>query len=201
MIHFTERPIIRTAPAPLFKLSGLVRGSGLKVVLTGEGADEVFAGYDIFKENRVRRFCARQPGSRIRPHLFRKLYRLPGLRQRSAEYLASFFGANGHSSTIHSIRTVRASTARRRRSSSSRAICAPASGITTRPGRWPHVCRKPSRAGTRCIRRNIWEARFLLPGYPLQPGRPDGVGHGIEGVSLPRSSALVEFAAGVAPPR
>ena len=94
VIRFTERPILRTAPAPLFKLSGLVREAGLKVVLTGEGADEVFAGYDIFKEARVRRFCGRQPGSRIRPHLFRKLYPyLPGLRQQSAAYLASFFRA------------------------------------------------------------------------------------------------------------
>ncbi|RVI46933.1 asparagine synthase (glutamine-hydrolyzing), partial [Sinorhizobium meliloti] len=94
VIRFTEKPIIRTAPAPLYKLSGLVREAGLKVVLTGEGADEVFAGYDIFKEARVRRFCGRQPGSRIRPHLFRKLYPyLPGLQQQSAEYLAAFFGA------------------------------------------------------------------------------------------------------------
>jgi asparagine synthase (glutamine-hydrolysing) len=93
VIRFTERPILRTAPAPLFRLSALVREAGLKVALTGEGADEVFAGYDIFKEARVRRFCGRQPGSRIRPHLFRKLYPyLPGLRQQSAEYLAAFFG-------------------------------------------------------------------------------------------------------------
>jgi asparagine synthase (glutamine-hydrolysing) len=94
IIRFTERPILRTAPAPLFRLSALVRETGLKVALTGEGADEVFAGYDIFKEARVRRFCARQPGSRIRPHLFRKLYPyLPGLQRQSAEYLAAFFGA------------------------------------------------------------------------------------------------------------
>ena len=42
-----ERPILRTAPAPLISLSGLVAAAGYKVVLTGEGADEVFAGYDI----------------------------------------------------------------------------------------------------------------------------------------------------------
>ncbi|TIM90887.1 MAG: asparagine synthetase B, partial [Mesorhizobium sp.] len=45
-------------------------------------------------EARVRRFCARQPASRIRPQLFRKLYPyLPGLQQQSVEYLAAFFGA------------------------------------------------------------------------------------------------------------
>jgi asparagine synthase (glutamine-hydrolysing) len=96
IVRFTERPILRTAPAPLFRLSALVRERGLKVALTGEGADEVFAGYDIFKEARVRRFCARQPGSRIRPHLFRRLYPyLPGLQRQSADYLAAFFGAGG----------------------------------------------------------------------------------------------------------
>ena len=99
VIRFTERPILRTAPAPLLRLSALVREAGLKVALTGEGADEVFAGYDIFKEARVRRFCGRQPGSRIRPHLFRKLYPyLPGLQQQSAEYLAAFFGTGGDAS-------------------------------------------------------------------------------------------------------
>lgn len=89
-----ERPVLRTAPAPLYLLSGLVRNEGLKVVLSGEGADEIFAGYDLFKESRIRRFCGRQPGSRIRPHLFRKIYPyLPGLQKQTPEYLAAFFGA------------------------------------------------------------------------------------------------------------
>ena len=42
VIFHTERPILRTAPAPLFLLSKLVREHGIKVVLTGEGADEMF---------------------------------------------------------------------------------------------------------------------------------------------------------------
>ena len=40
---------------------GLVRRSNVKVVLTGEGADEVLGGYDIFKEAKVRQFWAQQP--------------------------------------------------------------------------------------------------------------------------------------------
>jgi asparagine synthase (glutamine-hydrolysing) len=73
-IWHTEAPILRTAPTPLMLLSELVRKSGYKVVLTGEGADEVFGGYDLFKEAQVRRFWARRPDSKMRPALLRRLY-------------------------------------------------------------------------------------------------------------------------------
>jgi len=93
-IRHGEKPILRTAPTPLLALSDLAHRNGFKVVLTGEGADEVFAGYDLFKEANLRRFCARQPQSRRRPLLFRRLYPyLPGLQAQSPEYLAAFFGA------------------------------------------------------------------------------------------------------------
>jgi asparagine synthase (glutamine-hydrolysing) len=73
-IWHTESPILRTAPAPLMLLSGLVREQGYKVVLTGEGADEAFGGYDLFKEAKVRRFMARSPQSKSRPKLLSRLY-------------------------------------------------------------------------------------------------------------------------------
>lgn len=96
VIQAAEVPLVRTAPAPLYRLAQLVRESGMKAVLTGEGADEVFAGYDIFREAKVRRFCARQPQSHIRPQLFRKLYPyLPGLKAQTPETLAAFFGIHG----------------------------------------------------------------------------------------------------------
>jgi asparagine synthase (glutamine-hydrolysing) len=74
VIRYAEVPMVRTAPAPLFGLSRHVRESGFKVVLTGEGADEVFAGYDLFREDKLRRFWARQPSSRSRPLLFGRIY-------------------------------------------------------------------------------------------------------------------------------
>ena len=74
VITHTERPILRTAPAPLFLLSKLVYDAGIKVVLTGEGADEMFAGYDIFREGKVRRFWAKNPSSKCRPLLLDRLY-------------------------------------------------------------------------------------------------------------------------------
>ncbi len=74
VVRHTERPILRTAPAPLFLLSRLVRKRGIKVVLTGEGADEMLAGYDLFREAKVRRFWARCPNSDWRPRLLERLY-------------------------------------------------------------------------------------------------------------------------------
>lgn len=92
VIWHTETPILRTAPVPMFLLSRLVRDRGYKVVLTGEGADEFLAGYDIFKEAKVRRFWARQPTSHRRPLLLKRLYPdIAGLSQTSGGFLAAFF--------------------------------------------------------------------------------------------------------------
>lgn len=92
VVWHAEKPLIRTAPAPLFQLSGLAHEDGLKVVLTGEGADEVLAGYDLFKENKIRRFWARNPDSRWRPSLLRVLHpRLAERSPRSLHYLQAFY--------------------------------------------------------------------------------------------------------------
>ncbi len=74
VVRHAETPLIRTAPAPLYLLSRLTKEHGIKVVLTGEGADELFLGYDVFKETLVRLFCMRQPASTMRPRLFDRLY-------------------------------------------------------------------------------------------------------------------------------
>ena len=93
VVWHTEVPMTRTAPAPLYMLSGLVRENSFKVVLTGEGSDEIFAGYDIFKEDRVRRFWAREPESAFRPLLLRRLY--PDIFSadtgRAGAFLTGFF--------------------------------------------------------------------------------------------------------------
>jgi len=92
VIRHTERPVLRSAPAALFLLSRQVRDHGFKVVLTGEGADEVFGGYDIFKEALVRRFWARRPDSKWRPLLLQRLYPyLGGLQSQPPKYLQAFF--------------------------------------------------------------------------------------------------------------
>ena len=92
-IYHSEMPVLRTAPAPMQMLSGLVRRSDVKVVLTGEGADEVLGGYDIFKEAKVRHFWAQQPESSWRPALLKRLYPYLNLTSaQSAAYLKEFFG-------------------------------------------------------------------------------------------------------------
>ena len=60
-IWHAERPILRTAPAPLYLLAKLVRDNNYKVVLTGEGSDEMFGGYDIFKEAKIPRVLGIAP--------------------------------------------------------------------------------------------------------------------------------------------
>lgn len=93
VVRHAETPILRAGPAPLFLLAELVRESGYKVVVTGEGADEVLGGYDIFREARTRLFWSRAPESAKRARAAELLYpwmaRSPG---RAPAFARSFFG-------------------------------------------------------------------------------------------------------------
>lgn len=109
VVWHCESPLLRTAPVPLFLLSGLVRQAGMKVVLTGEGADELLAGYSIFKEDAVRRFWARQPTSTWRPALAARLHpEVAAAGTRGTELWSRFFGrdltATDHPFYAHLIR-------------------------------------------------------------------------------------------------
>ena len=95
-IFHAEVPAFRTAFVPMFLLSRMVREHGIKVVLSGEGADEVFLGYNIFKETMLREAWhglsseqRRQKLSRMYPYLkhFGEEHRthLLGLYQQFAE--------------------------------------------------------------------------------------------------------------------
>ena len=93
VVWHSESPMLRTAPAPMFNLSRFVRQNNIKVVITGEGADEMLAGYDLFKEMIIRRFWARDPGSKLRPLLLKKLYPyIPQITNSNAQTLKFFFG-------------------------------------------------------------------------------------------------------------
>ena len=92
VVFHAEQVLVRSAPAPLFMLSGLVNEHQTRVVLTGEGADEIFLGYDLYREARIRQFWSRQPGSAYRPALLRRMYSYLPLNSQGDELLAQFFG-------------------------------------------------------------------------------------------------------------
>ncbi|NLO03500.1 MAG: asparagine synthase (glutamine-hydrolyzing) [Bacteroidales bacterium] len=93
VVWHSEIPMTRTAPAPMLILSGLVRENNIKAVITGEGSDEILAGYDIFREAKIRKFWASQPDSATRPLLLKTLYPdIAHLRNASPNILRMFFG-------------------------------------------------------------------------------------------------------------
>lgn len=53
-IYQLEQPQRMAVDIPHYLLSGLVRENRYKVVYTGDGADEVLAGYDCFRQDRMR---------------------------------------------------------------------------------------------------------------------------------------------------
>lgn len=52
-IYHSERPFVNAHAVAKFMLSRAVRDAGIKVVLTGEGSDEIFAGYPHFRRDQV----------------------------------------------------------------------------------------------------------------------------------------------------
>ncbi|MFZ6850118.1 asparagine synthase (glutamine-hydrolyzing) [Undibacterium sp. RuRC25W] len=53
-VWHAETPLHCTAPVPMWLLGKAVKQAGISAVLTGEGADEAFLGYDLFKEVKLR---------------------------------------------------------------------------------------------------------------------------------------------------
>jgi len=87
-----EQVLIRSAPAPLLALSREVRRNRTKVVLTGEGSDEVLLGYDLYRETRARLFWSRRPESRCRPAILRRLYPYLPLAAQGDAVLRQLYG-------------------------------------------------------------------------------------------------------------
>lgn len=93
VVYHAEQPVLRTAPAPMFLLSELVRSSNYRVVVTGEGSDEVLGGYDIYRETLVRRFIGRNPDSQRRRDIL--LYLYPWMERsptKAPAFAQAFFG-------------------------------------------------------------------------------------------------------------
>ena len=93
VVWHTEAPLLRTSPTPMSLLAKSVKDKNIKVVITGEGADELLGGYNIFKENKIRHFWAKDPQSKYRPLLLKKLYPyLPQMENANNNILKLFFG-------------------------------------------------------------------------------------------------------------
>lgn len=201
LIRHTEAPVLRTAPVPLMLLSAAVRAAGYKVVLTGEGADEVFAGYDLFKEAKVRRFWARQPGSRMRPRLLGRLY---GYLQHSPvgnpAFAQSFFGQGMQ----HLERPVFAHVPRW--TTSQRALAFLAPELRGRASAWDPLAfyeqrLPPDIMAWRPLARDQYvEAKSLMAGYLLSSqGDRVAMANSIEGRFPFLDHRLIEFANGLPP--
>jgi asparagine synthase (glutamine-hydrolysing) len=202
VIRHTERPVLRTAPAPLYMLAGLVREHGFKVVVTGEGADEVFGGYDIFKEAKVRRFWARRPQSKWRPLLLRRLYPyLAGMQSQSQDYLQAFF-RNGLGEVddplySHLPRFNLTRRATRFFSDDLRRSLGGYDALQELRERLPAAFR----TWHPLSQAQYLETAFLLPGYILSSqGDRVAMAHGVEGRFPFLDHRVVEFAARI-PPR
>ena len=183
VIRHTEKPVLRSAPAPLFLLSKLVHDEGFKVVLTGEGADEMLGGYDIFKEAKVRRFCAAAPDSEYRALAFRKLYPyLPNIQAQSLAYRKAFFRVRpdelGNPFFSHLPRWEMTSQLKRLFSAELREQLAGYDAyedaramLPQQYESWPPLCQA-----------QYLEAAVLMPGYILSSqGDRMMLGHGVEG--------------------
>jgi asparagine synthase (glutamine-hydrolysing) len=202
VVWHAEKPMLRTAPAPLFLLSERVAAENFKVVLTGEGADEILGGYDIFKEAKVRRFLARQPDSSWRSALFQHLYPyLPGLQSQSNALRSAFFqaGSNMLADPFFSHRPRWSMTSQILR------LCSPdfaaAFGNTDAVQHLRETLPADYDAWHDFGRAQYLEATVLMPGYILSSqGDRMAMAHSVEGRFPFLDHRLAEFAARI-PPR
>jgi asparagine synthase (glutamine-hydrolysing) len=73
LVYYLENPLVSLLNLPLYLLSRTTRDQGIKVVLTGDGSDEVLGGYDYFKLLKIMAFIDKRP-SPFRTSLLRRLY-------------------------------------------------------------------------------------------------------------------------------
>jgi asparagine synthase (glutamine-hydrolysing) len=202
VIWHAEQPILRTAPAPLFLLSKLVRNNGFKVVVTGEGADEMFGGYDIFKEAKIRRFWGNAPTSTRRPLLLKRLYPyMESIGRQPLAYLQKFFQVSPDNLQSpffsHLPRWEVTSKLKRFWSRAVQAEIRPGTALSEMEQALPreYRCWPPFHQA------QYLETMYLLPGYILSSqGDRVAMAHSVEGRYPFLDHRVVEFAAAL-PPR
>lgn len=73
LVYHLENPIVSLLNLPLYLLSKKTRELGIKVVLSGDGADEVLGGYDYFKLLKAVAFIEKHD-SPLRETILRKIF-------------------------------------------------------------------------------------------------------------------------------
>lgn len=92
IVEHLQIPILRLGCIPMYLMAEFVHQNGFKDVLSGEGADELFGGYDIFKEAKIREFCKQDPDSKLRPLLYQKTNQyIHNFGHRNAAALSTFY--------------------------------------------------------------------------------------------------------------
>lgn len=201
VVRRAETVLPRAAGAPLLDLSRSARAEGFNVVLTGEGADEVLGGYELFREAKIRRWWAKAPDSERRPRLLGRLYpylELHDPRQRA--YATRFFAVGLERPDdpffSHLPRWANAARSKLFLSAALReSLSEPATTTLARqlPAAWPHwhpLCRA-----------QYLEVQTLLRGYLLATqGDRMLMANSVEGRFPYLDHRLIEFAARL-PPR
>ena len=88
LVWHLETPLVTLLNLPLYLLSRQIRDMGFKVVLSGDGADEILGGYDYFKLLKLMDFIGRKE-TLARANLLRRIF--PGLdspQQAWMQYVA-----------------------------------------------------------------------------------------------------------------
>ncbi len=103
VVYHTEVPLLRSGSFPMYSLARLVRSNNIKVVLSGEGSDELFGGYDIFREVKIREFCSRDPKSKFRASLYKRVNNyVKGLSNQSTNNLSLYYNSTDPQSCFSS---------------------------------------------------------------------------------------------------
>lgn len=193
-VYHAEVPAFRSAFIPMFLLSAATRAQGIKVVLSGEGADEAFLGYDLFKETLIRSQWDEMDASQRReklsglyPHLDhygpQDIAALTGLYQQFSK--ESMPGLFSHELRFQNGRFSARLTGKR--------VADPFAAISAL------VSQHPEFQGMSPVQRAQWlEYKTLLPGYLLSTqGDRACLAHGVENRCPFLDPAVVDLASAV----
>jgi asparagine synthase (glutamine-hydrolysing) len=89
-VRHNELPLMHESSVPMAQIAALAREAGVKVLLSGEGADELFAGYDGLHTSEYGAFLPAWLHRRQR--VTAQLRRLDGLRRRRGRGLIAGIG-------------------------------------------------------------------------------------------------------------